>query len=92
MSTTTISNSELPYLNQITPGVGAAGTPAEIGILTGVERENEGQFEPIADPLEAVEQIEQEEEERGEARPVNISPEPGDITGPSDINQSPERS
>ena len=82
MSTTTISNSELPYLNQITPGVGAAGTPGAIGILAGAEREN-AQPKPIADPLEAAEQIEREEEKRGEARPVNISPEPGDITGPT---------
>ena len=91
MSTTTISNPELPHLDQITPGVGAAGTPAAIGIFAGGEREKDEQPEPIADPLEAAEQIEREEEERGEARPVNISPEPGDIAGKAGRNESAAR-
>ena len=65
--------------NAITPGVGAAGTPAEAGILQGAD-ETESDPAPIADPLQAAAEIDREEEERGEVRPVGVAPEPGDVT------------
>jgi hypothetical protein len=65
--------------NAITPGVGAAGTPAEAGILRGAD-ETEADPVPIADPLRAAAEIDREEEERGEVRPVGVTPEPGDVT------------
>ena len=68
----------------IDPGLGAAGTAAEVGILSGAEGEKEAGPEPIADPLEAAAEIEREEEERGEVKPLNIVPEPGDVAVPTD--------
>ena len=65
----------------IDPGLGAAGTAAEVGILRGAEGDKAGP-EPIADPLEAAAEIEREEEERGEVKPLNIIPEPGDVAVP----------
>ena len=65
--------------NAITPGVGAAGTPAEASILQGAD-ETEADPVPIADPLRATAEIDREEEERGEVRPVGVTPEPGDVT------------
>jgi hypothetical protein len=65
--------------NAITPGVGAAGTPAQAGILQGSD-ETEADPVPIADPLQAAAEIDREEEERGEVRPVGVTPEPGDVT------------
>ncbi len=73
-----------PDANQITPGVGAAGTPAEVGILASANGEKEAEPPPIADPLEAAAQIEREEEERGEVKPINVVPEPGDVAVPAD--------
>jgi len=68
----------------IDPGLGAAGTAAEVGILRGAEGEKEAGPEPIADPLEAAAEIEREEEERGEVKPLNIVPEPGDVAVSTD--------
>ena len=65
--------------NAITPGVRAAGTPAEAGILQGAD-ETEADPVPIADPLRAAAEVDREEEERGEVRPVGLTPEPGDVT------------
>jgi len=82
-----ISTPELdPDANQITPGVGAAGTPAEVGMRVGAELDKPTDPEPIADPLEAAAEIEREEEERGEAKPVNVIPEPGDVAVPTEPN------
>ncbi|MFL4993651.1 MAG: hypothetical protein ACJ8DV_20530 [Microvirga sp.] len=69
----------------IDPALGAAGTAAEVGILRSVggEREKDAGPEPIADPLQAAAEIEREEEERGEVKPVNVIPEPGDVTVPT---------
>ena len=64
----------------IGPGLGAAGAAAEVGILRGAEGEKEAGPEPIADPLEAAAEIEREEEERGEVKPLSVVPEPGDVT------------
>ena len=61
------------------PGVGGAGTPAEAGLLVGAEREKQGAAEPIADPLQAAQEIEREEKERGEINPAEVIPEPGDV-------------
>jgi len=63
--------------------LGAAGTAAEVGILRGAEGEENAGPEPIADPLQAAAEIEREEEERGEVKPVNVIPEPGDVTVPT---------
>jgi hypothetical protein len=41
-----------------------------------------------SDPLEADAEIEREEEERGEVKPVNVTPEPGDVALPSDESPS----
>ena len=65
------------------PGVGAAGTAAEAGVLLGAEREKEAAPEPITDPLQAAADIEREEEERGEVKPVDFIPEPGDVVLPA---------
>ena len=65
------------------PELGAAGTAAEAGILRGAEREKDAGPEPIADPLQAAAEIEREEEERGEVKPLTIVPEPGDVTVPT---------
>ena len=65
------------------PELGAAGTAAEVGILRGAEREENAIPAPIADPLQAAAEIEREEEERGEVKPVNVIPEPGDVTVPT---------
>ena len=65
--------------NAITPGVGAAGTPAQAGILQGADGP-EADPVPNADPLRAAAEIDREEEERGEVRPVGVTPEPGDVT------------
>jgi len=70
--------------NVIAPGVGAADTPAEVGVLAGAEAGNIAKPDPIADPLEAAAEIEREEEQRGEVKPVNITPEPGDVALPSE--------
>ena len=70
--------------NVIAPGLGAADTPAEAGVFAGAEAENEAKPEPIADPLEAAAEIEREEEERGEVKPVNVTPEPGDVALPTE--------
>jgi hypothetical protein len=69
--------------NVIAPGVGAADTPAEAGVLAGAEG-GEAKPEPIADPLEAAAEIEREEEQRGEVKPVNVTPEPGDVALPTE--------
>ena len=61
------------------PELGAAGTAAEVGILRGAEREENAIPAPIADPLQAAAEIEREEEERGEVKPLTIVPEPGDV-------------
>jgi hypothetical protein len=66
-----------------TPWLGAAGTAAEVGILSGADGEENAGPEPIADPLQAAAEIEREEEERGEVKPVNVIPEPGDVTVPT---------
>jgi hypothetical protein len=68
----------------INPGLGATGTAAEAGILSGAEGETEAGPEPNADPLQAAAEIEREEEERGEVKPLTIVPEPGDVTVPTD--------
>ena len=47
-----------------TTHVGAAGAPAEAGILRGAD-ETEADPVPIADPLRAAAEIDREEEERG---------------------------
>ena len=73
-----------PDANQITPGVGAAGTPAEAGILASADGQKEAEPPPIADPLEAAAEIEREEEERGEVKPINVIPEPGDVAVPTE--------
>ena len=65
--------------NAITPGVGAAGTPGEAGILQGADETKEDPA-PIADSLQAAAEIDREEKERGEVRPVGVTPEPGDVT------------
>ena len=70
--------------NVIAPGLGAADTAAEAGVLKGAEGENEAKPEPIADPLEAAAEIEREEEQRGEVKPLNVTPEPGDVALPSE--------
>ena len=62
-----------------TPWLGAAGTAAEVGILSGADGEENAGPEPIADPLQAAAEIEREEEERGEVKPLTIVPEPGDV-------------
>jgi hypothetical protein len=67
----------------IDPALGAAGTAAEVGILRSVGGEKDAGPEPIADPLQAAAEIEREEEERGEVKPVNVIPEPGDVTVPT---------
>ena len=67
----------------IDPELGAAGTAAEVGIRRGAEREKDAGPEPIADPLQAAAEIEREEEERGEVKPLTIVPEPGDVTVPT---------
>jgi hypothetical protein len=67
----------------IDPELGAAGTAAEAGILRGAEREKDAVPEPIADPLQAAAEIEREEAERGEVKPLTIVPEPGDVTVPT---------
>ena len=54
--------------NVIAPGLGAADTPAEAGVLAGAEGETKAEPEPIADPLEAAAEIEREEEQRGEVK------------------------
>ena len=69
--------------NVIAPGLGAADTPAEAGVLAGAEGETKAEPEPIADPLEAAAEIEREEEQRGEVKPVSVTPEPGDVALPS---------
>lgn len=66
-----------------TPGVGAAGTAAEAGIRLGAEGAKEAAPEPITDPLRAVAEVEREEEERGEVKPVDFIPEPGDVVVPT---------
>jgi hypothetical protein len=66
------------------PELGAAGTAAEVGILSGADGEKEPAPEPIADPLQAAAEIEREEEERGEVKPLGIVPEPGDVAVPND--------
>ena len=53
------------------PELGAAGTAAEVGILRGAEGEENASPEPIADPLQAAAEIEREEEERGEVKPLD---------------------
>jgi hypothetical protein len=68
----------------INPELGATGTAAEVGILGGAEGEKEAGPEPIADPLQAAAEIEREEEERGEVKPISIVPEAGDVTVPTD--------
>ena len=70
--------------NVIAPGLGAADTAAEAGVLKGAEAENEAKPELIGDPLEAAAEIEREEEERGEVKPVNVTPEPGDVALPTE--------
>lgn len=55
------------------------GHAAEAGILQGAD-ETEADPVPIADPLRAAGEIDREEEERGEVRPVGLTPEPGDVT------------
>ena len=70
--------------NVIAPGLGAADTPAAVGILKGAEGESEAKPQPIADPLEAAAEIEREEEQRGEVKPLNVTPEPGDVALPSE--------
>ena len=67
-----------------TPELGAAGTAAEVGILSGADGEENAGPEPIADPLQAAAEIEREEEERGEVKPLTIVPEPGDVAVPND--------
>ena len=47
-----------PDANQITPGVGAAGTPAEVGTRVGAELDKQTDPETIADPLQAAAEIE----------------------------------
>jgi len=81
-----VESSELPLdrdlnapTDAITPSIGAAGTPAEAGIIKGAEGEKEGDPEPIADPLQAAAEINREEEKRGEVRPVDVVPESGDV-------------
>jgi len=66
------------------PEFGAAGTAAEVGTLRGAEREENAAPEPITDPLQAAAEIEREEAERGEVKPLTIVPEPGDVTVPTD--------
>jgi len=83
MSRTVPHNLDAPN-NTIAPGLGAADTAAEVGVLKGVEAENEAKPEPIADPLEAAAAIAREEEKRGEVKPVNVTPEPGDVALPSE--------
>ena len=70
--------------NTIAPGLGAADTAAEVGILKGAETESEAKPEPIADPLQAAAEIEREEEQQGEVKPLNVTPEPGDVALPSE--------
>ena len=67
----------------IGPALGTAGTAAEVGILRSAEGEKDAGPEPIADPLEAAAEIEREEEERGEVKPLHIVPEPGDVAVPT---------
>jgi hypothetical protein len=66
------------------PELGAAGTAAEAGIVRGAESDGNAGPEPIADPLQAAAEIEREEAERGEVKPLTIVPEPGDVTVPTD--------
>jgi hypothetical protein len=68
----------------IDPALGAAGTAAEVGILRSVGGEKDAGPEPIADPLQAAAEIEREEEERGEVKPLGIVPEPGDVAVAND--------
>lgn len=55
-----------------------------VGILKGAETESEAKPEPIADPLQAAAEIEREEEQQGEVKPLNVTPEPGDVALPSE--------
>jgi len=70
--------------NVITPAVGAAGTAAGVGMLVGAELDKQTDPEPIADPLQAAAEIEREEEQRGEVKPVKVIPEPGDVAVPTE--------
>ena len=64
--------------------LGASGTTAEVGTLSGAEGEENAGPEPIADPLQAAAEIEHEEEERGEVKPLGLVPEPGDVAVTND--------
>jgi uncharacterized membrane protein len=55
----------------------------QVGRLIGAEGKEEADPEPIADPLRAAEEIEREEEKRGEVKPVDVVPEADDVVLPA---------
>ena len=55
----------------------------QVGRLIGAEGKEEADPEPIADPLRAAEEIEREEEKRGEVEAVNVAPEADDVVVPA---------